>query len=88
MTTIRTVIALATHKKWPIYQMHVKLGFLNGDLKEEKAPSSDEESDSHQLAITQQEKPLLHWVKQLYDEHNPLLSLMSRMQMDHVTRKG
>ena len=35
MTTIRTVIAVAAHKKWPIYQMDVKSAFLNGDLKEE-----------------------------------------------------
>ena len=35
MTTICTVIAVAAHKKWPIYQMDVKSAFLNGDLKEE-----------------------------------------------------
>ena len=35
MTTIHTIIAMAAHKKWPIYQMDVKLASLNGDLKEE-----------------------------------------------------
>ena len=32
-------------------------------LKEEKTTSSNEESESHQPAITQQEKPLPRWVK-------------------------
>ena len=32
--TIWTVLALAGKKGWPIYQMDVKLAFLNGDLKE------------------------------------------------------
>ena len=35
MTTIRTIIALAASRRWPIYQMDVKSAFLNGDLKEE-----------------------------------------------------
>ena len=35
MTTIRVVLALATHKQWPVFQMDVKSMFLNGHLKEE-----------------------------------------------------
>jgi hypothetical protein len=34
-TSIRCVLALAAHYKWPIFQMDVKSAFLNGDLKEE-----------------------------------------------------
>ena len=34
-TSIRCVLALAAHNKWPIFQMDVKSAFLNGDLKEE-----------------------------------------------------
>ena len=35
LTTIRSVLALATHESWPVFQMDVKSAFLNGDLKEE-----------------------------------------------------
>lgn len=35
MTTVRTVIALASLKRWPIFQMDVHNAFLNGDLYEE-----------------------------------------------------
>ena len=35
MSTIRTVLALAAHQHWPVYQMDVKSAFLNGELKEE-----------------------------------------------------
>ncbi|CAL2249791.1 unnamed protein product [Prunus armeniaca] len=33
--TIRTLIALAAHKEWSLYQLDVKSAFLNGVLKEE-----------------------------------------------------
>ena len=34
MTSIRTLIALAAARRWPLYQMDVKNTFLNGDLSE------------------------------------------------------
>ena len=33
--TVQFVLAIATQKKWPIYQMDVKSAFLNGVLNEE-----------------------------------------------------
>lgn len=33
--TVRLVLALAAQKKWPVFQLHVKLAFLNGLLEEE-----------------------------------------------------
>jgi hypothetical protein len=42
MTTVRTPIALASIRKWPIFQMDVKNVFLNENLVEEvymEAPS-------------------------------------------------
>ena len=35
LVTIRTLIALATQKKWSLYQLDVKSAFLNRVLKEE-----------------------------------------------------
>ena len=35
MTTIRVVLAVATHHGWPVAQMDVKSAFLNGILEEE-----------------------------------------------------
>jgi hypothetical protein len=34
-TSIRTVLAIATVKKWKIHQMDVKIAFLNGEIEEE-----------------------------------------------------
>ena len=34
MDTVRTVLAIAAQNKWPVYQMDVKLTFLNDYLKE------------------------------------------------------
>ena len=51
MTTVRTILALATSQEWSLRQMDVKNAFLHGDLKEEiymspppgmfKTPSSE-----------------------------------------------
>ena len=35
MDTIKTFLAIASQKKWPVYQMDVKSTFLNGYLDEE-----------------------------------------------------
>ena len=35
MTTIRMVLAMAVEEGWPVYQMDVKLAFLNWNLEEE-----------------------------------------------------
>ena len=35
MDTVRTVLAIVAQNKWPVYQMDVKLTFLNGYLEEE-----------------------------------------------------
>ena len=34
-TSVRCLIAVATVRRWPLYQMDVKNAFLNGDLHEE-----------------------------------------------------
>ena len=35
MDTIKTVLAIVSHKKWHVYQMDVKSTFLNGYMEEE-----------------------------------------------------
>ena len=35
MTTIRTIIALAAHRKWTLYQLDVNNAFVYGDLYED-----------------------------------------------------
>jgi hypothetical protein len=35
MDTIRTMLAIFVHNKWPVYQMNVNSTFLNGHLEEE-----------------------------------------------------
>ena len=35
MTTVRTILAIASSKSWPLHQMNVKNDYLNGDLKKE-----------------------------------------------------
>ncbi|GJR71985.1 retrovirus-related pol polyprotein from transposon TNT 1-94 [Tanacetum coccineum] len=38
LEAVRIFVAYAAHKSFPIYQMDVKMAFLNGPLKEEQAP--------------------------------------------------
>lgn len=33
MTTVRTILSIATSQGWPLHQMDVKNAFLHGDLK-------------------------------------------------------
>jgi hypothetical protein len=35
MTTVRTVISIATSQGWPLHQMDIKNAFLHDDLKED-----------------------------------------------------
>jgi hypothetical protein len=35
MTTVRTILAIAASKAWPVHQMDVKNALLNENLKEE-----------------------------------------------------
>jgi hypothetical protein len=35
ITTMRTILAIAASKAWPLHKIDVKNVFLNGDLKEE-----------------------------------------------------
>eukprot|EP00249_Psilotum_nudum_P025147 c29390_g1_i1 orf=407-4477(+) len=47
LSTVRCILALASHHGWPIYQMDVKSAFLNGELEEvvyiEQPPGFEEE---------------------------------------------
>nr|GEZ75277.1 hypothetical protein [Tanacetum cinerariifolium] len=38
LEAVRIFVAYSSHKSFPIYQMDVKMAFLNGPLKEEQAP--------------------------------------------------
>ena len=60
MTTVRTVIALATAKGWHLHQMDVKNAFLQGELEEEvyMVQPPGFESNIHRKAIYQLKKPL------------------------------
>ena len=35
MTIVRTILAIAASRSWPLYKMYVKNAYLHGDLKEE-----------------------------------------------------
>ena len=52
MTTVRTILVIASCKSWPLHQMDVKNAFLNGDLKEEiymKLPTGMSMTASHEV---------------------------------------
>ena len=52
MTTVRTILAIATSQSWRLHQMDVKNVFLHGDLQEEiymKLPSGMTTSFSHDV---------------------------------------
>ena len=52
MTTVRTILAIASSKSWPLHQMDVKNAFLNGDVKEEiymKLPTGMSTTASHEV---------------------------------------
>ena len=60
MTTVRTMIALATTKGWHLHQMDVKNAFLQGELEEEvyMVQPPGFESNIHPKAICRLKKPL------------------------------
>jgi hypothetical protein len=35
MTTMHTILSIATSQGWPLHQMDIKNAFLHGDLKED-----------------------------------------------------
>ena len=52
MTTVRTILAIASSKSWALHQIDVKNAFLNGDLKEEiymKLPPGMSMAASHEV---------------------------------------
>jgi hypothetical protein len=52
LEAIRMFLSCACHKQFKVYQMDVKLSFLNGDLKEEvymEQPEGFQLSDSHEF---------------------------------------
>lgn len=52
LNTVRVLLSLAVNLDWPIYQLHVKNTFLNGDLHEEvymSIPPGLENSSNNKL---------------------------------------
>ena len=51
LTTVRTILAIATHLDWELEQMDVVTALLNGDLDEDVFMSVPDELSSNRLEI-------------------------------------